>query len=231
MEWIREQWYLGNKVRVFIIILIALFVIYSVAEQIFDVYQWGKSWGDNSELAPEKEESTTSVAEQVSTDNTSKTDTSYSAMMTNFHNNIRKQCKVPNMKWDEQLAAYAQDYANQMASAGKLDHHLGTHHSYKDMNAGENLAMSGGLNGEDRIKQASINAINGWAEEGRKGPPPAPNHYTAMVWKDSKKVGCGVAEKDGRIYTACNYSDGPPNMNYPSTNKVQVPCSDPLSLQ
>ena len=227
MEWIQEQWEIGNHVRVIVVLLIALFVMYSVADQLYEIYVWGDQWWNSTPGETTGEEGDSSIAKEGSTPDKNG---DYASMMTDFHNNVRRQCKVPNMTWDTKLAEYAQDYANQMANAGKLDHHLGTHHSYKDMNAGENLAMSGGLRGEDRIKTASINAINGWAGEGRKGPPPAPNHYTAMVWKGSKSLGCGVAEKNGQIYTACNYANSPPNMNYASTNKTEVPCTAPLQL-
>ena len=50
-------------------------------------------------------------------------------------------------------------------------------------------------------------------------------HYTAMVWSNTKKVGCGVTEyKDGKwfakLYT-CNYGPAGNESNYCHTQGVQ----------
>jgi hypothetical protein len=39
---------------------------------------------------------------------------------------------------------------------------------------------------------------------------PSAGHYTQIVWKDTKKVGCGAATSDGKeTIIVCRYSLGP----------------------
>ncbi|XP_077865903.1 Golgi-associated plant pathogenesis-related protein 1-like, partial [Saccoglossus kowalevskii] len=30
-------------------------------------------------------------------------------------------------------------------------------------------------------------------------------HFTQVVWKDTKMIGCATAESNGRVYLACEY--------------------------
>lgn len=153
-----------------------------------------------------------------------------SEYITKLHNDARAKCgSKGNLQWDEGLAEYAKGYATKMAEKKKLSHTLDNHNSYADKNAGENLAMSGG-SPVPTLKEAALTAVNGWAEEGKKGPPEAPNHYTAMMWDDVEKIGCGQTKNGNTVYTACNYGGGSiPNMNY-GTGK-SVPCSSPITVE
>ncbi|XP_075487791.1 basic form of pathogenesis-related protein 1-like [Primulina tabacum] len=122
----------------------------------------------------------------------------------NAHNTARAEVGVQPMTWDENVAAYAQDYANQHTGDCELVHSSGPY--------GENLAEgSGELTGTDAVSlwvgeksnyDYSSNACTG----GMCG------HYTQVVWNESARLGCArvQCENEG-WFVSCNY-DPPGNV-------------------
>ncbi|CAK8530396.1 unnamed protein product [Lathyrus sativus] len=121
----------------------------------------------------------------------------------NAHNAARSQVGVSNIVWDNNVAAYAQNYANQRKDC-QLVHSGGRY--------GENIAKSfgGDLSGTDAVKL--------WVSE-------KPNydynsntcvggecrHYTQVVWRNSIRLGCGKVKCDnGGTFVTCSY-DPPGN--------------------
>ncbi|XP_020234033.1 pathogenesis-related protein 1 [Cajanus cajan] len=119
----------------------------------------------------------------------------------NAHNAARAQVGVPNLAWDDTVAAYAQNYANQRKGDCRLMHSGGG-------NYGENIAMStGDLSGTQAVKlwvdekpyydHQSNSCING--QECL--------HYTQVVWRNSVRLGCAKVRCDnGGTFITCNYS-------------------------
>ncbi|KAK7328038.1 hypothetical protein VNO77_22132 [Canavalia gladiata] len=121
------------------------------------------------------------------------------------HNAARSQVGVPNLVWDERVAAFAQNYANQRKDCRLI-------HSGGGGRYGENIAMSTG-------DMSGIDAVKLWVDE-------KPNydyysnscinggmclHYTQAVWKNTLRVGCGkVRCASGGTFIGCNY-DPPGN--------------------
>jgi uncharacterized protein YkwD len=112
------------------------------------------------------------------------------------HNKYRKEVNVPPLVWSGKLQNDAQQWANKLSSKGGLEH--------DKTNQGENLA-SGGGNDTRLVEQ--------WGNEKKNyknGPVTGQNltavgHYTQMVWKDTKEVGCATAKmKSGRVLV-CRY--------------------------
>ena len=132
-----------------------------------------------------------------------------------YNNNIRQQCttdsgtSLPDLEWDSDLATYAEEYAQDLAQNHNcgffLDdpHHEDGHDSYAQKDAGENLGMNWASLLPDRNSNrlsAAKTAVNGWAGEGYSG---SPNHYTALNWKSTTKLGCGIGLWN------CNNKDKP----------------------
>lgn len=147
------------------------------------------------------------------------------------HNLCRKASskKLRNLEWDNNLAAFAQSYADKLMR--KKPPGL-KHSSHKDRLAisgwkeqwvGENLgyAMDSRWKLNTNIadlKTAVRQTIRSWCDEKhyynyakntcKRGK--ACGHYTQVVWQETTKVGCGIAiSKDGTKYIlVCNYGPG-----------------------
>jgi pathogenesis-related protein 1 len=138
------------------------------------------------------------------------------------HNRYRAEVGAPALVWDDQLAAYSQQWANQLAEQrkGTIAHRSGRDRA-KDY--GENLAYRwwsstrpSGYTTQAVVKQ--------WGDEkkffrsGRNFDKCCVGgncgHYTQMIWAQTQKVGCGMVEyphKGGMAEVwVCNY-DPPGN--------------------
>ncbi len=120
------------------------------------------------------------------------------------HNAVREEVKVPPLHWSDKLAAYAQEWANTLAARRKLSHR-------PDSPYGENLFEIGGA----AATPAAV--AKAWASEKRNYNYRTNSchgmcgHYTQIVWRTTRKVGCAVARGGGREIWVCNY-DPPGNV-------------------
>jgi uncharacterized protein YkwD len=121
------------------------------------------------------------------------------------HNSLRKSAGVPPLTWSNHLASVAQEWASTLVKTGKFAHRPKNKY-------GENIF-------EARGYHASPSEVVGeWAAEA-KDYDRAKNtcragavcgHYTQLVWRSTRQVGCGVARGGGREVWVCNY-DPPGN--------------------
>lgn len=114
-----------------------------------------------------------------------------------LHNEARAKVGVAPLKWSAKIAAEAQEWANHLASTGQFEHQRSRY--------GENLA------GGNSVRQA----VEMWLSEKADFEAGAgftkTGHYTQIVWRDTKFVGCGRAKgQDFEIFVA--YYDPPGNM-------------------
>jgi pathogenesis-related protein 1 len=123
------------------------------------------------------------------------------------HNMYRSQHGVPPLQWDPEMAKVAQKLVDTNAEHCPFDHKLchsgepGTipRHGY----GGENLSGGGDVS----------NAVDLWAVERTCIPDVlskehegfgCAGHFTQVVWRDVKRVGCGATDKAGG-QVACIY--------------------------
>jgi pathogenesis-related protein 1 len=127
-----------------------------------------------------------------------------------FHNQVRKDVGTKPLRWSEELAAYAQQWADSLAMN---DCDL-RHRAYVPgkKNYGENIFW-----GTDIF--VPVDAPRSWYNEIKKytyGPLTPSNwngvgHYTQMVWKTTEYMGMGAATcASGSIIVVANY-DPPGN--------------------
>jgi pathogenesis-related protein 1 len=119
----------------------------------------------------------------------------------NAHNAYRSKHCVPLLTWSAQLAASAQEWAN----GCKPDPKNPARFAHSDV-PGENL-FSGTAGSYSPELATSV-----WYGEIKDYNFAAPGfanntgHFTQVVWRDSKQVGCGKAQCGDKDYWVCRYS-------------------------
>jgi len=132
------------------------------------------------------------------------------------HNDYRAAHNADPLSIDPDLMDKAQAWADYLAANNKFEH---TQEKYLNGEyTGENIAMmSGGEAG-------AIDATSMWyceVDDYKKNPnvwvnSPAIGHFTQVVWKDSERVGFGIATgSDGMTRVVANYGPGG-NFNFNS---------------
>jgi len=120
------------------------------------------------------------------------------------HNETRARVGAPPLTWSRELAAVAQDWANTLMARDQFNHRPGTPF-------GENLfeVRGGSASPAEVVGRWSAQARNYDHKSNRcRG---VCGHYTQVVWRATRRVGCGVAREPGREVWVCNY-DPPGNV-------------------
>jgi uncharacterized protein YkwD len=121
------------------------------------------------------------AATQLSTASAENVSTAEQKTILSLHNSYRAEHCVPALTWSAELAAAAQRWAENCWIG----------HDSKRGHIGENIAWGG-----DR---SASSAVDAWYKEvnvynyAKPGFASATAHFTQMVWKDTKQIGCGVA--------------------------------------
>lgn len=120
------------------------------------------------------------------------------------HNQVRERVGVPKLVWSADLALTAQEWAERLVARREFGHRPGTPW-------GENLfSITGGVSSPKKV-------VRIWAAEAKDYDHRANRcrgvcgHYTQIVWRETARVGCGVARGGGREVWVCNY-DPPGNL-------------------
>ncbi len=125
------------------------------------------------------------------------------AQMLTRHNYYRAQHQVGNLVRLSAIETIAQEYSEYLASIGKMQH---SDNKYNGDSLGENLYY-GYLS-----SNIGTNAVDLWYSEeslydyNNPGYKSGIGHFTQLVWKNSKNLGCGVGCKSNNYcYVTCNY--------------------------
>lgn len=157
------------------------------------------------------------------------------------HNEIRRIYGLNDLAWSEELAKYAQDWANYLRDNKQCKmHHRSSLGLTEGKSYGENLAWNwisitqpqgtfigspekANISWSKECKDYDYNSNS--CKEGEQC-----GHFTQVIWKNSKLVGCGVAICDERNKTlsqghsevwVCNYDPaGNITLVYPDGRRV-----------
>ena len=121
--------------------------------------------------------------------------------MLDSHNKVRLQREIPPLRWSTRLEAAAQAWAEHLSAIGALQHD----HSRR---VGQNLFVSYGR------QMSPAYVVGKWAGESkdyderrfRCAQGEVCGHFTQIIWRGSKEVGCGVAGGDNGQFWVCYYS-------------------------
>lgn len=129
--------------------------------------------------------------------------------MTAAHDKVRARVNVEGMVWSEELARYAQRWADKLKQGGcELQHRPRSGPDAQKY--GENIFSATGQTAEAAM------VVETWAAEladydaKRNRCKGVCGHYTQIVWRNSKRLGCGVATCGDTEVWVCNY-DPPGN--------------------
>jgi pathogenesis-related protein 1 len=121
-----------------------------------------------------------------------------------YHNQVRASVNIPPLTWSAELAQYAANQAAKLATQGCALKHS------KNARYGENL-FSGAvsLNHEAVVEAAKAwesEKINYSGDKLNKANRSQVGHYTQMVWRDTKQLGCAKIACADQIIVVCNYA-------------------------
>lgn len=126
------------------------------------------------------------------------------------HNKYRTKLKLPPLVWSDKLSVHALKWARHLAGRGGRS--LSHSSNRSRPGEGENLWM--GTSGYYSYKQM----VDGWGSEKKyfvygKFPKVSNTgnwadvgHYTQIIWKDTKKVGCALSKAGGNDILVCRYN-------------------------
>jgi pathogenesis-related protein 1 len=142
----------------------------------------------------------------------------------NIHNRERGLVDVPALTWSDSLATQAQSWADHLKTLGIVCAPGGCNPVPPHGANNENIAV-GVTWPEDLAKEegriAPVELAELWVKEkaaynaGQRSGLGI-GHYTAMVWNDTREVGCGFSSSGVTDFLVCRYS---PQGNVPG----QVP--------
>jgi len=121
--------------------------------------------------------------------------------MLKAHNEVRAERQIPPLKWSPRMADLAQEWAEHLARLGKLEHDL-------NRKVGQNLFASFGA------RRGPAFVVEQWAGEAadyderrfRCSAGAVCGHFTQLIWRNTREVGCGVAVRGDNQFWVCYYN-------------------------
>eukprot|EP00931_Biecheleriopsis_adriatica_P014851 TRINITY_DN11696_c0_g1_i1.p1 TRINITY_DN11696_c0_g1~~TRINITY_DN11696_c0_g1_i1.p1 ORF type:complete len:928 (-),score=140.79 TRINITY_DN11696_c0_g1_i1:394-2985(-) len=145
------------------------------------------------------------------------------------HNYLRCLHGYSELQWDPAIASNAEIPANQSCLSGALVHSDSYAMTPK---AGENLARGHGTPEAATLAWYNEVVDPGYTlgTAGDQVLQDGAGHYTALIWKETSKLGCASCTSDGKKIWACQYADEAPNsgiaadwlQNVPQTNVLEA---------
>ena len=117
------------------------------------------------------------------------------------HNKYREKHHSPPLTLNKDLCKIAQAYAEKLLQNNSLSYSFG---NYKGNDMGENIFMCQGSEATGTM------ATDDWYNEVKshnfkKDFQKGTGHFTQIIWKDTKEVGFGIANRGNTYYVVANY--------------------------
>ncbi len=128
------------------------------------------------------------------------------------HNKARAAVGVAPLVWSDKLAMYACDWADHLASTSRRMEHR-PHSGRWNQEHGENLFMGSaghyGVADAVAMWESERSAYDGRTID--ESNVHACGHYTQLVWRATRRMGCAKVVCAGNVIVVCNY-DPPGNV-------------------
>ena len=136
--------------------------------------------------------------------------TSLDSRLLAAHNRERDSADVPPLEWDEALAADAAAWGEELAESGAFEHEPTDEDDPEPQ--GENLwaGTSGAFTPEAMvglwIAEKKHFRSGRFPDNSRTGRLEDVGHYTQLMWRETGRVGCALAEGAEEEVLVCRYS-------------------------
>ncbi len=148
------------------------------------------------------------------------------------HNDARARLGVKPLAWSAKLAEHARKWAQTLAVADMIEHSTAA----ADGGEGENLWF--GTKG-DYTPEEMVGVFIDESKEFKRGIFPDVSttgrwedvgHYTQLVWKDTREVGCSIVSNQRRDVLVCRYSPAGNTVGQPVFDYAALPASRPVPV-
>lgn len=116
-----------------------------------------------------------------------------------LHNQARAQVGAPPLQWSNDLANFAQQWAEELARRDTMEHRSNNPYG-ENLAYGTNVDAAGGC----RMWLSERSAYDGGPISGNNFA--SIGHYTQMIWRNTTHVGFGIARNGRNTYVVANYS-------------------------
>ena len=126
------------------------------------------------------------------------------------HNAERAAMGVAPMAWNAQLAADARVWADELAATGRFEHspdEAGQEPQGENLWAGTPRAFSPESMVKLWLAEKSDYRPGVFPNNSRSGDVEKVGHYTQVIWRSSRQVGCAVAVGREEEFLVCRYSE------------------------
>jgi hypothetical protein len=125
------------------------------------------------------------------------------------HNAERAIIGVPPLQWNPQLAADARVWADDLAATGRFEHspdEPGAEPQGENLWAGTPRAFSPEAMVHLWVAEKRDYRPGVFPNNSRSGDVENVGHYTQMIWRESRQVGCATAVGRNEEFLVCRYS-------------------------
>ena len=134
----------------------------------------------------------------------------FNARLLAAHNAERDAMGVPPLAWNSRLAADARVWANQLAATGRFEHspdEPGQEPQGENLWAGTPRAYSPEAMVRLWVAEKRDYRPGVFPNNSRSGDVERVGHYTQLVWRSSREVGCATAVGREEEFLVCRYSE------------------------
>ena len=133
----------------------------------------------------------------------------FNARLLAAHNAERAAIGVPALVWDAKLAADARQWADELAATGKFEHspdEAGKDPQGETLWAGTPRAFAPEAMVHLWAAEKSDYRPGVFPSNSRSGDVENVGHYTQLIWRSSREVGCATAVGREEEFLVCRYS-------------------------
>ena len=126
------------------------------------------------------------------------------------HNAARSAIGVPPLAWNAALAADARAWANELAATGRFEHSPdspGEDPQGENLWAGTPRAFSPESMVGLWVAEKSDYRPGVFPANSRSGDVEKVGHYTQLIWRETRQVGCATAVGKREEFLVCRYSE------------------------